>query len=135
MDAATQTLVRQRAGLRCEYCRFHQNDEPFFTFHIEHIIAKQHGGSDDPDNLTLSCHHCNLFKGPNLSGIDPESNEVVRLFHPRLQNWNRHFRWDGPRLVGKTKAGRATVRVLNFNDSDRVTLRESLIAAGTFPPT
>jgi hypothetical protein len=31
------------------------------------------GGSDDPDNLALACHHCNLHKGPNLAGVDPRT--------------------------------------------------------------
>src|SRR5580692_12396034 len=40
-------------------------------FHIEHIIARQHGGSTGLDNLAFACWTCNLKKGPNLSGIDP----------------------------------------------------------------
>ncbi|HXK00748.1 MAG TPA: HNH endonuclease [Verrucomicrobiae bacterium] len=48
--------------------------------HVEHIIAKQHGGSGDAENLALACHRCNLQKGPNLTGIDPQTAEVARLF-------------------------------------------------------
>lgn len=48
MDAATRQFIRERARDRCEYCRLHQDDEPFFPFQIEHIIAKQHGGSHEP---------------------------------------------------------------------------------------
>jgi 5-methylcytosine-specific restriction endonuclease McrA len=33
-------------------------------FHIEHVIPRQHGGSDDADNLALACPDCNLRKGP-----------------------------------------------------------------------
>jgi 5-methylcytosine-specific restriction endonuclease McrA len=29
------------------------------------------------DNLALACHRCNLRKGPNLTGIDPMSGEMV----------------------------------------------------------
>jgi 5-methylcytosine-specific restriction endonuclease McrA len=72
MDEATRRLVWQRAGDRCEYCGMHQNHDLFFRFHIEHIVAKQHGGSDESSNLALACHHCNEHKGPNLSGIDHE---------------------------------------------------------------
>lgn len=81
-------------------------------------------------NLCWSCHRCNLNKGPNLSGIDPVSNEVVRLFNPRLQEWSRHFRWDGAELFGMTKIGRATVAVLDMNEPQRVQLRFALIDAG-----
>ena len=50
MDAATRNLVRQRAENRCEYCRLPQ-EYAELTHHIEHIISKQHGGSDEVDNL------------------------------------------------------------------------------------
>lgn len=76
MDAATRNLARARAGDRCEYCRLHQSIVPLATFHAEHIIARQHGGTDDASNLALSCHHCNLHKGPNLTGIDPETGRI-----------------------------------------------------------
>lgn len=83
MDPALRERVRTRAGQRCEYCRLHQRYAPFVSFHIEHIVPRQHGGSDDPSNLALACHRCNLHKGPNLTGIDPESGQVVQLFNPR----------------------------------------------------
>jgi hypothetical protein len=51
MDAQTRELVWRRAGQRCEYCRIHLDDEPFYRFHVEHVVAKQHPGGDDPDNL------------------------------------------------------------------------------------
>lgn len=50
IDAATRDFVRQRARTHCEYCGLPQAAEPFFTFHIEHIVARQHGGTDDPEN-------------------------------------------------------------------------------------
>ena len=131
MNAALRRFVQARAASRCEYCRIHEDDE-VFTFHVEHIIAKKHDGSNEPANLAWSCHSCNLAKSSNLSGW--LHGEVVTLFHPRRQNWKRHFWWDGPRLVGRTKCGRATIRVLNINAEDRVDLRRILIALGGFPP-
>src|SRR3989442_4636901 len=47
MDVATNQLVRQRAADRCEYCRLPEEFSGL-RFHIEHIVARQHGGSDDP---------------------------------------------------------------------------------------
>jgi len=132
MDAATRRRVRARAGGRCEYCRVHEDDEPF-AFHVEHIVAKKHGGGDGRSNLAWSCQSCNLGKGSNLSGW--LAGDVVALFHPRRQTWGRHFRWNGPRLVGKTRCGRVTIRVLNINAADRVALRQALIALGEFPPS
>jgi hypothetical protein len=60
-------------------------------FHIEHIIARQHGGKTESDNLALACWQCNFKKGPNLSGIDPETAQVTPLFHPREDTWADHF--------------------------------------------
>lgn len=134
MDATTRDFVWRRASDRCEYCRIHQIDEPFYRLHVEHIVARQHGGTEALENLALACHHDNDHKGPNLSGIDPLSGKVVRLFHPRRQRWSRHFRFDGPVIVGRTQCGRATVAVLALNALDRVELRAELIAEGVFPP-
>ena len=131
MDVATRRLVRSRAELRCEYCRVHEDDEPF-SFHIEHIVARKHGGRSVASNLAWACQNCNLGKSSNLSGR--VRGETVELFHPRRQRWSRHFRWSGPRLIGRTKCGQATVRVLNINAPDRVHLRKLLMAFGAFPP-
>jgi hypothetical protein len=123
MDAATRELVRQRADNRCEYCGLARDDAPFAAFHIEHIIPKKHGGSDDASNLALACYHCNLHKGPNLTGIDPDSGAIVPLFHPRQQSWHEHFALQGSVIVGLTDTGRATVRVLMMNAVGRLELR------------
>jgi hypothetical protein len=130
MDAELREVVRERADNRCEYCHIRQDQESFFTFHLEHVIAKQHGGKDTLGNLALACHHCNLHKGPNLTGIDSETGKLVRLFHPRRHKWAWHFRWQGAVLVGRTPIGRATVLVLGMNLPHRVTLREALLEAG-----
>ena len=71
MDASVRLHVRRCAGNCYEYCRFPEEYAAFTPFHVEHIVAKQHGGGDYPSNLALACHHCNQHKGPNLSGIDP----------------------------------------------------------------
>ena len=86
MDSTTRVLVRQRAGERCEYCLIRQEHYES-ALHIEHIVAKQHGGDDAPLNLALSCNHCNLHKGPNLAGLDPKSGQLVPLFNPRRHLW------------------------------------------------
>jgi 5-methylcytosine-specific restriction endonuclease McrA len=125
MPESTRTRVRERAGNQCEYCQLHQNDSPLATLHVEHIIPKKHGGLDDFDNLALACIDCNLHKGPNLTGIDPETNEVTALFHPRRQRWQDHFAWDGIYIIGRTAVGRTTVRVLDMNSDDRLILRSS----------
>jgi hypothetical protein len=126
MDAATRDLVRHRAGYRCEYCHLPQHASAL-RFHIEHIISRQHGGSDDPSNLALACPHCNYQKGANLVGIDPDTGQVTSLFHPRRNQWDEHFRRDGPRLIGRTPVGRTTAWLFGMNTSDRLRTTEVLL--------
>jgi hypothetical protein len=59
---------------------------------------------------------------------------MVRLFHPRIDLWREHFRWDGPRIVGLTaEKGRATIDVLAMNHPDDVAVRDEMIVRGVFP--
>ena len=131
-NSELRDLVRQRAMDRCEYCLLLQEDS-HLTHHIEHIVARQHGGSDDSDNLALAWHSCNLRKGPNLTGIDPQTNELVALFHPRRDRWQEHFRMNGASIEGITSSGRATVQVLAMNSTRRLDLRREIIG-GTLKP-
>jgi len=133
MTRALWKLVRERAGCRCEYCHLHESAAPASTFHLEHVVAKQHAGSDDPANCAWSCRRCNYRKGPNLSGKDPLTGNIVRLFDPRRQSWARHFKWLGALLAGRTQCGRATIAVLDINHPDRLKLRQTLIGAGEWP--
>jgi hypothetical protein len=105
---------------------------PRERFHIEHITARKHQGSDDLANLCLACHRCNLHKGSNLAGIDPDDDgrALVRLFHPRRDIWHDHFRFEGASIVGITAIGRTTVWVLNLNDVRRLELRSALLENG-----
>ena len=129
MDVATRARVWTRAEGRCEYCRVHQ-DHVELTHHIEHIVARKHGGPDDPSNLCVACERCNVFKGSDLTGIDPATGQVERLFNPRTQTWAEHFELRGPLIVGLTPTGRSTVRVLSMNAGQRLQLRAALIAHG-----
>jgi 5-methylcytosine-specific restriction endonuclease McrA len=132
MDTATRRLVRERAGERCEYCRLPQKHSELLH-HIEHAIARQHGGLDEASNLALACHRCNLHKGPNLTGIDPVTGEVAPLFNPRHDRWEDHFAFRGAHIDGLSTSGRATVRVLSLNDVRRLELRRELLALNELP--
>ena len=132
MDEATRKLVRLHAGDRCEYC-LHRQEDAETTHHIKHVVAKQHLGSDDLSNLALACIHCNSHKGPNLTGIDPESGGIVPLFNPRLHFWADHFTLRGALIVGVTPTGRTTAHVLAMNARHRLNVRAELIAQGLYP--
>jgi hypothetical protein len=135
MDAALRQAVRRRADNCCEYCQLPEAYSFVQPFQIEHVIARKHRGPAKLGNLALACDRCNLHKGTDLTAIDPLTGRVVRLFHPRRMRWSRHFRWDGPVLVGRTPTGRATVALLQINLEDRVALRQDLIDEDLLPST
>ena len=132
MDANTRKLVQQRANRCCEYCRLPEQADPYETFHIEHIIARQHGGDEDPANLAWSYSRCDHRKGTNLSSLDPDTRTIVEIFHPRQHAWPDHFAIRGARIVGLTPVGRVTVRLLDMNESRRIRLRRELIQQGEY---
>ena len=122
--------VRERAAGRCEYCLLPDRIELTGPFHVEHIIARQHRGTDDLSNLARACSRCNRHKGTNLSGVDPDSKTVVPLFNPRREKWVDHFEIVGAMIRGKSPLGRATAQLLQMNAERRVELRFELINEG-----
>ena len=121
--------VRRRAGDACEYCRLSQFVDDV-SHQVEHVRPRQHGGTDEADNLALACRTCNLHKGPNLAGVDPQTGQLTRLFDPRQDDWHVHFRFAGPTLVAKTPVGRTTVKVLGINSPRQAETRRILLAEG-----
>ena len=64
------------------------------------------------------------------AGIDPDTQALTRLFHPRRDRWEDHFSWVGPELFGLTDVGRTTIEVLRINREEIVALRRLLIILG-----
>jgi hypothetical protein len=124
-----EQFVAHRAGRRCEYCHL-PSEFSHFRFVCDHIIAKKHGGRDHPDNLAFSCPHCNSHKLDNIAGLVSPSDDPVRLFNPRRDNWTDHFFWDGSLLAAASDIARVTIQVLLINDLSRVRVRQSLMAEG-----
>jgi hypothetical protein len=130
MNEAIRQRIRRQANYQCEYCLTRERHLPFAAFHLDHIIARQHRGTDEDQNLAWSCHECNLHKGSNLTSTDPDTGNVVRLFNPRADVWNENFVLDGEYVRGTTPTGRATVWLLQMNSTERLELRAALRAAG-----
>jgi HNH endonuclease len=121
--------VRERAKSRSEYC--HLPDEfDELPFHIDHVIAMMHHGSDDMGNLAWCCSYDNLRKGTNLARFDPDSGQLTRLFNPRIDVWSDHFVWQATILVGISDIGRTTIDVLQMNNKQRLQQRSILIREG-----
>lgn len=104
------------AGHRCEYC--HAPQSVFnFQFEVEHIAPRSIAGTNDENNLALACHACNRFKSDRVSATDSETGQETRLFHPRQDRWEDHFKInaDNALVVGITPIGRVTVEQLKMN--------------------
>lgn len=135
ISAALRREVIERAGACCEYCRIAQEDV-FFSFEIDHIIAEKHGGETVSANLCLSCPDCNAFKGSDLASVDWDHDAaIVPLYHPRQHRWADHFLLDEMtgRIDPQTAQGRVTVFLLRLNDIDRIQDRKLLLDAGRYP--
>jgi len=124
----------KRAENRCEYCCAPQ-DAFNALLEVEHIVPHKAGGSDDSENLALSCSVCNRFKAARQQAVDPETGQRVPLFAPRRQVWEEHFEWSEDFLLihGRTPEGRATVAALKMNSALQQTARGFWIVAKLFP--
>jgi 5-methylcytosine-specific restriction endonuclease McrA len=129
MPDRLEQSVRHSALGRCEYCRMPESASRLAHV-LDHIIARQHGGKTEFNNLALCCGRCNQFKGPNIAGIDSGSGQMMRLFNPRLDNWTDHFHYQSATLIGLTPIGRATVAVLAINIPIRVAARRAIMELG-----
>ena len=132
-NRALEVKVIRRARGRCEYCHFPVAASEL-PFHLDHIVAVKHRGPTTSANLAWACFSCNLYKGPNIAGLDPVTGKLTRLFHPRRDVWNEHFDWDGLWLRGKTAVGRTSIAVLAINAADSIAVREALRDEGFIKP-
>jgi len=126
-------IIRELANGCCEYCRIAAGDR-LSKFQIDHIIPVKHGGSDNTNNLALACLKCNGFKGPNVAALDPLTGDATKLYSPRRQRWDDHFRINADTTItGLTPEGRATVEVLRVNNVSRVYDRLLLMQISDYP--
>ncbi|MFN8444810.1 MAG: HNH endonuclease signature motif containing protein [Caldilineaceae bacterium] len=125
-------LVIERARHSCEYCLLHE-DYTTFSHEVDHIFALKHGGRNELSNFAYACAQCNRFKGSDLSSLDPIIDEIVLLFNPRINSWFDHFDFDGPLIRPHSSIGRATEKLLQFNQIDRVLLRKELLIDSRYP--
>jgi hypothetical protein len=135
MNQRQRQRVAQQANFRCGYCQT-QEIISGVPLTVEHILPKARGGSDDEQNLWLSCRLCNEAKGILIETIDPQTDALTPLFNPRTQVWAEHFAWadDGAQLIGLTPIGRATIVALALNSDFRVRSRRIWVEAGYHPP-
>jgi len=133
IPASIRRAVVLRARNRCEYCGLSELGQAA-TFHLDHIVPIVAGGPTELENLALACIHCSLRKGAKQKSRDSKTGKLTRLFHPRNQQWNLHFRWSGTKMVGITATGRATIGALTLNSHEHQIIRSFESLLGRHPP-
>ena len=120
---------------RCAYCRSPDALNRNF-YQVDHVLPVVRGGQTVSENLAYACEICNVFKAAQTHGIDPVTNRRTTLFHPRRQNWFRHFDWseNGLYITGRTICGRATIEALQLNNSRLLGFRQIWLRIGAKPP-
>lgn len=128
-------LVAEDARLQYGYCRCPQRVLPY-RLEVEHLLPISLRGTDERDNLRLSCHRCNKLRSNRTRVMDPLTGEDVPIFNPRRDDWNEHFAWElgGVLIVGLTTCGRGTVAALELNDRYDLSARAVWVIAGAYPP-
>jgi HNH endonuclease len=101
---------------------------------MDHVVPEAHDGPTTLANLALACIHCSLRKGARQMARDARTKRLVRLFNPRTQTWNLHFRWIGCRVAGITAIGRATIDALALNSPEHQIIRSFESVLGRHPP-
>ena len=128
---AIRKLIAARANFRCEYCR-KPEIVANFAFHIEHIISRQHNGTDNLYNLAYACSWCNWKKGPNIATVLTEEGQLIPLFNPREGDWNVHFSIKEGAIIGHTDVATGTIQLLEMNTIELILERKELMQAGFF---
>jgi hypothetical protein len=132
VSAALRRLVAERAAYLCEYCLLHEEDT-FFGCEVDHIISEKHGGATVAENLAYACAFCNRAKGSDVGSIVWRTGTFSRFFHPRIDRWADHFALDGVMIRPLSAIGEVTVRILDFNNPDRLLERRAVHALGRYP--
>ena len=59
LSGSLRYQILKRAKFRCELCGISAEDK---ALEVDHIVPRNHGGSDDPSNLQALCYSCNAAK-------------------------------------------------------------------------
>ena len=132
IPAAIRTIIAERAGYRCEYCRSSEEDS-VNAFEVDHIFPIKHGGPTSLENLAYTCIVCNRQKGSDMATSEYPSRQFVPLFNPRTDNWLEHFGFDDGVIIARSEIGAATIKVLDLNHVERIMERRLQTESGSYP--
>jgi 5-methylcytosine-specific restriction endonuclease McrA len=78
---------------KCIHCQkkltLHMDGTPINGATLEHIVPKNHGGTDDIQNLAIACASCNSEKGlrhDHKRADDPKLREVIERLQRRRRD-------------------------------------------------
>jgi len=100
---------------------------------VDHVISRKHGGATVADNLAWACACCNASKGSDIATLSGAPAQLVRLYHPRADRWAECFSLNGVVIEPAAEIGTATIRLLQFNDDNRLQERRVLAGCGRYP--
>ncbi|MDH3817707.1 MAG: HNH endonuclease [Myxococcales bacterium] len=81
---------------KCIHCQrklaLRADGSPINGATLEHIVPKNHGGTDELENLAIACARCNSEKGlrhDHKHPDDPKLREVIERLQERRRNRSR----------------------------------------------
>lgn len=95
----TRFEVLRRDGHACQYCG---QAAPNVTLHVDHVIPKALGGSDNPDNLVAACRDCNAGK----ASTRPDEDWVAQVSE-KSERHREQLAYEGLRYVAASTRVRA----------------------------
>lgn len=88
--------VLKRAKFRCELCGISAEEK---ALEVDHIIPRNHGGTDDPSNLQCLCFSCNAMKRDR----DDTDFRVVRESYSHRETGCLFCEIDEERIIGENE--------------------------------
>lgn len=85
IQPSLRQVILDRNGYTCQTCGAGPGDlDPFnphrkVRLHIDHILPKSHGGTDDKNNLRVLCSTCNQAKGNIQPASESTKNLLARI--------------------------------------------------------
>jgi 5-methylcytosine-specific restriction endonuclease McrA len=93
-------LMCKREKFRCKCCG---KTFPYDQLTIDHVIPRDLGGPDEPDNWTVMCAPCNNRKGNRLNVKDFKGDPITATnvpgWHVQINETEYREEW-GPHLLG-----------------------------------
>ncbi|NVM01097.1 MAG: HNH endonuclease [Candidatus Helarchaeota archaeon] len=79
----TKAFVLHRDNYRCQYCKGKSKDR---KLHCHHIIFREQGGSDNPENLIVLCKTCHLALHEGKITLKKSGSRKRGLMHATQMN-------------------------------------------------